>query len=502
MAIVPVGVAEAVTRYTSNPGTISDIIEYARQARSVWEFGQRVRAEFGTLGDSVSAAVEMAMEEADATWQRTVGAFNEMRAADARRMAENAERASRVNNERRNRAVANGWNQPLASSTEVEVDQHGEIVESNNGGRNPINSGGTPVGDIGRGGRPRGGLRGTNDFAMEGASEEPVGEAAAARSGGGGGPGGSVSKETPISNYPSLSYGLQETHTTILPWTGWCSAAIATFSDLNPVFLKLRMNTPYDMFVTSLNTNPAINATPTTNGLYAVPLDHEGARPDNQYALFPETMTTSTNASERPAWRDYWAALYSYYTVLGCEYKITMINPSTQRGQNWIVASEFDSYSDTATSTGNVMPSTYLSDAMAFKGLQWQIIETNSPEYAKNVGVVSGKYRPGQVKRNIVNDGDVKTWTPTTATPPNLKEDLVIAMWRAPLSYHDGGSSATTMTKPWALNIQVELKYIVQFKDLKQQARYPNRVDTAQDIAITLNEDPTVPGTAHQKWTT
>ena len=41
----------------------------------------------------------------------------------------------------------------------------------------------------------------------------------AARSGAAsGGPGGGVSKETPISNYPSLSYGIQETHTTILPW--------------------------------------------------------------------------------------------------------------------------------------------------------------------------------------------------------------------------------------------------------------------------------------------
>ena len=36
----------------------------------------------------------------------------------------------------------------------------------------------------------------------------------------------SVSKETPISSYPNLSYGLPETHTTIIPWTGWITSSL------------------------------------------------------------------------------------------------------------------------------------------------------------------------------------------------------------------------------------------------------------------------------------
>ena len=50
----------------------------------------------------------------------------------------------------------------------------------------------------------------------------PTPTAAAARTSGTSG-NNNVSKETPISTYPSLTYGLQETHTTILPWTGWVS---------------------------------------------------------------------------------------------------------------------------------------------------------------------------------------------------------------------------------------------------------------------------------------
>lgn len=85
---------------------------------------------------------------------------------------------------------------------------------------------------------------------------EQENQLAAARFGGSGGPGdGSVSKETPISNYPSLSYGLQETHTTILPWTGWFSA-VALGKGL-PAQLKVRMNTPYDMLDVTFAATPA-----------------------------------------------------------------------------------------------------------------------------------------------------------------------------------------------------------------------------------------------------
>ena len=56
------------------------------------------------------------------------------------------------------------------------------------------------------------------------------------------------SKETQISTYPSLSYGFQETHTTIIPWTGWLSVIGLTTS--NPQQLQIRMNSICDWIVT------------------------------------------------------------------------------------------------------------------------------------------------------------------------------------------------------------------------------------------------------------
>ena len=148
----------------------------------------------------------------------------------------------------------------------------------------------------------------------------------AARIGGSAGP-NSVSKETPISNYPSLTYGLQETHTTILPWVGWFAAA--GLDKEAPLQLRLRMNTPWDMVDATMG---AIGATDgarlTTKSFYNRGVDQEGRIPSSGGVRFPVEFTDNTTiVNERPQWREFWAKLYDYYTVLGCEYEIHMFNP-------------------------------------------------------------------------------------------------------------------------------------------------------------------------------
>lgn len=316
----------------------------------------------------------------------------------------------------------------------------------------------------------------------------------------GGGP-NSVSKETPISNYPSLTYGLQETHTTILPWTGWLSAA--RLDKDTPVVLELRMNTPYDMVITGTTSADPVGITVPTKGLAIRPLDAAGR--NNPYQKYPLAFTASTTtATERPQWRDFWANLYDYYTVLGCEYKIIVTNPVTSirtfqydttlspfstpavqapiKDQADVVCGvEFDTYSDTATSTGNVMPRTEYEEVRNFKDIRWYKIPDSN-----GTTVISGTYKPGQAKRNITNDGDVKTWTATGSTLPNLKENMLLCFWQDPLNNCGDGRAADQFG--CGVNIEINLKYIVQFKDLKQQARYPNTLITDQDIQLNLNE--------------
>lgn len=325
---------------------------------------------------------------------------------------------------------------------------------------------------------------GDMDVAMGG--EETVAPAARAsastRASGSGNP---QTKETQISNYPSLTYGLQETHTCILPWTGWLTAAKPDTS--TPVQLRVRLNAPIDMIDATITADVGAGGA-FAKGLYGRPSQETGVGASVDY---PEIFGTGATTVERPAWRDYWMALYEYYTVLGCEYKITMINPVNIVGSAVIIGTQFDSYSDTAGASGNVMPLTNLSEALAFKNMEWDILTGYRPELPnQNATVISGKYTPGQIRRNVQNDGDVKTWIATASLAlPALKDFLTVNFWRAPM--------ATTATNN--INIQVELKYIVQFKDLKTQARYPNRF-TGTTLTQILSTDPNHAGSALQKW--
>lgn len=306
-------------------------------------------------------------------------------------------------------------------------------------------------------------------MAEKAASDDPMGEEVSARSGAGGGP-NPQSKETPISRYPTLTYGLQETHTTILPFTFWFSSACHTTG--MPAVMKIRLNSIYNFITSAVDGTLTSGGTPVTATNYARPIAPDGKGSNH---MFPETINDGTYV-ETPYWRNYWAQLYEYYTVLGCEYKITTGCVNTSSGFAAIVGHTIDSWSDAATESGNITPTTNLSEAMSLKGMQFDVLPAARPENGgQQMTIIQRRYIPGQAKRNIVNDGDVKTWTKTAfngTSPenfvPTLKETLNLYFWRAPLA-----NIVSSNTEVTACNTQVELKWIVQFKDLRNLPRYP-----------------------------
>jgi hypothetical protein len=345
----------------------------------------------------------------------------------------------------------------------------------------------------------------------------------------------SVSKETPIS-LTQPSYGLQETHTAILPWTGWLTAA--GMDKGTAVQLKLRMNTPYDMIDVTTQTTPAAGQALSTKGFYVTPCDSTGRYNDQAgfASQYPEQFTqTTTQTAEAPAWRDYWSQLYEYYTVLGCEYDIILYNPVHANMQeavalaafnssntltadgylglsgpckantDCVCAVQYDTYTDTAGASGNVMPAARYSAMRAFKNIKWVPIPGGQK------AVISGTYKPGQAKRNIVNDGDVKTWTTTTAANaiPALKEILTLNFFADP--FYNGhlqpnyGTSNIPTTMGGAVYpvvmMEINLKYIVQYKDLKQLARYPN-VSAGTTITNIISTTLADTGNPNQHWAT
>jgi len=316
---------------------------------------------------------------------------------------------------------------------------------------------------------------------MDRASEpEPELERAAAFSGGGGGPGGPVSKETPVT-FSEPSYGLQETHTTLCNWNGWVSCVGTNKTEGQRV--EVRLTSPSDILAITLSATPAFN-TAWTRGIYAIP--YNDANTTDTLALtnfFPTTLPTGVSATEKANWFAYWAQLYEYYTVIKCDYEITMDNPSTSNGADNICFWGFNSTSTTAGISGNQIPR----DGAMIEMMQWKgLKKVNLPSSSSSdIGYnsrrqIRGTYYPGQAKRNIVNDGDVKTWIktmdPVDPGLPTLQENLVMYFFEHPLLNR---KQNVGVSNTMGVNVQITMKYTVQFKDLRENARYPRLAGAA-----------------------
>lgn len=416
------------------------------------------------------------------------------------------------------------------SGSEITKDENGNIIDNNLGKRLRSNSLASERGDHqrrvneeGQIGKSNPGHRSSKgDELMERPGGDDGGDAqmAMARVGGNDGGGNQVSKETPISNYPSLSYGLQETHTTILPYTCWMGAA--GLGKGLPARIDIRTNTPWEIIP---YTFPSV---PGANGVYSGPtmtisgVDWQGRRALD-FADFPQNLGNNNN--ERPAWRDYWAQYYEYYTVLSTEYEIIVHNPTDaayletigvlgETTVNYVykhklkgdvvIGEQMDSYSDTQGASGNKMPTTTFYETKQYKNIKWHHVSDRGGKT-----IIRGTVKPGMIKRNVSNDGDVKTWTKinpgssgtqATGELPTLKEFLTLSFWADPLNTSQLGITGGAITNGCGCNIEINMKYIVQFKDLRLQARYPNSAITDQDITATLNESATAPGSALQYW--
>lgn len=325
-----------------------------------------------------------------------------------------------------------------------------------------------------------------------------------AAAGGGGGP-SAVSKETQISSYPNVEYGLAETFTGVFPWTGWVSAA--TLDKDAPVQLRMRMNTPIDMVDATLVANPAAGS-PITKGLFRNPLTPNGVGENTFYPTVLSAHAT-TGVAEQPQWWNFYKQFYQWWTVLGCEYKIVIHNPSyvnlyqtvaTLDGvpghrepyrikSGIVIAEQIDTYSGTAGTTGNIAPvGALFEEWKAFKNIKWHSVE------GSGTTIISGTYKPGQAKRNIVNDGDVKTWTAVAGgVQPNLNEFLTLNFWQDPMNN-------TLAANLVGCNIEINLKYIIQLKDLHLQARYPTTSVALQPVIVNLNDNTNAVGNPLQKW--
>ncbi len=81
--------------------------------------------------------------------------------------------------------------------------------------------------------------------------------------------------------------------------------------------------------------------------------------------------------------------------------------------------------------------------------------------------VIKGTWYPNKVKHNVLNDSDIEVWSATGAAPSsNHLEHLVIQM-------RERANSNSSSYTYYNANLSINLKYYVQFKELKEPIQYP-----------------------------
>ena len=282
--------------------------------------------------------------------------------------------------------------------------------------------------------------------------------------------------ETPVTIPPTITYGLQETHTTILPMIGWFSTPNLALA-YTPTTFSFSLNSIYDIM------SGDIKAATTLNACW---IKKCGETSYNGGATtgytFPSEFANDSWASMKPWWRDTWEKLYMYYAVLGVEYEIVISNPGIG-GRKSLVAYTVQTSGSNANTSVSLPTNVPLKELYGMKNIQFKEVSgrDNADDNKNNVQIIRGTYKPGTALRDISNDGDVKLWSKTDETgtagaSPPYKEYMQVMSYIHPLatagSDADGAIDAGGYSSIHQ-NIQLRLKYIVQFKQLRANARFP-----------------------------
>lgn len=216
----------------------------------------------------------------------------------------------------------------------------------------------------------------------------------------------------------------------------------------------------------------------------------------------------SDNSIRSANWFSYYAGMYNYYHVVSCQYKVFIENYGAPI---WVYQMFYNEDLPNANATNldmQLWPQTkywYVNSAFLGIGASGQrlsqpLIETvtnsiqeplndedgataagTNPADVDDSGIIthahgstvltfSGEYRPGDFNREIRLDNQVENWTGVAANPA-LPERMLIRV--KPQSNVIESNSSRSAGDDMRYRIRVHVNYLVEFKELKADLRYP-----------------------------
>jgi hypothetical protein len=298
-------------------------------------------------------------------------------------------------------------------------------------------------------------------------------------------------KETPVDEVVNVSRGPPEYTFASLPYMEDYVLQAANGLYLGQMW-AYRMTSPYDPTIEMNNVDQ--NAGAGT-------------------AIVSEVATTDAadNVVSKTRWWDMYVSMYDYYHVISCKWRITFENLSNN--PLWlhhlyandesppILANNHDircwkntkSYYIGTSANAIVNVGVERNDLPGTGPINEDDIVNNPVNYENGnhvtsrgpnpIRIIEGQYSPGDYKHEIRLDDQVENWTEVTKNP-KLAERLYIMLKPSVDGYQASGANSSGGVFNYRMNVEIE--YLVEFKQLKTQLRWPvNR----QPLTITLRSN-------------
>lgn len=271
--------------------------------------------------------------------------------------------------------------------------------------------------------------------------------------------------ETEPSNIPlyaSLSTPFSDTVQVVMPYYSFTTAgSIPSGTTGNLQSYAIRLNTPYDCILDTALVFTS-DATPAT-----------APSADAQEATINSAM-----------WYNYYKQLYNYYTVIQADITVRFRNTTNSKNGELAVYRYLH---------GREIPRYYESGSTAIHhrykrlhpNISWKFLQSNggvteltavgvkNEPYYDNWVEFSNIIKPGDIEHEVAEDELLEVWSLFDKVPAT-PEYMSFHIQRSPRS------ADVTMT----YDIEVDVKYYVQFKDLKNTYRYPT---ASTSFAATTN---------------
>lgn len=319
---------------------------------------------------------------------------------------------------------------------------------------------------------------------------------------------------TPIAKIPP-TFPYHNTEQAILEYHGSFSCNELSAYNNNGNIVKVRMNTYVLPFSETVGLATAVNQVDFTRpsggiskqniGRFCyvqgasgnmIDCNHHRTLSDFDDPLFADPAVTPFTL-QKPAGAEYYKNHMKAYTVTKVEWMFrvtypyhdvkgsdsTHQNPTAAEIQAALQASNMCGASTTppshqrprifthyTTEGGTVTPINPPLDGTTLEMERWFNCYDNKVTVGVNQSqVIRGTWYPGMVKHNPLSDNDVEVWSPIDVVPPSTHLEHLIVQFRK------GANSNESAKYRMCVNVNVDLKYHVQFKEPITDIQYPKR---------------------------